>query len=47
MQEDRRLMTQEALSGGPVINEEVYVVGIATGVPDGEGLDSSIPFKES
>ena len=25
-------------SGGPVINEEGYVVGVATGVPDGEGL---------
>lgn len=25
-------------SGGPVINEEGYVVGIATGVPDGEGF---------
>lgn len=24
-------------SGGPVINEEGYVVGIATGIPDGEG----------
>jgi hypothetical protein len=25
-------------SGGPVINEEGYVVGVATGVPDGEGF---------
>lgn len=25
-------------SGGPVINEDGYVVGIATGIPDGEGL---------
>lgn len=25
-------------SGGPVINEEGYVIGIATGVPDGEGF---------
>lgn len=25
-------------SGGPVINEEGYVVGIATGLPDGEGF---------
>jgi hypothetical protein len=25
-------------SGGPVINEEGYVVGVATGIPDGQGL---------